>query len=324
MLTKKTKIICTMGPATDDDEVLKDLMRSGMDIARLNFSHGDHEEQLGRIKRIKKFREELNLPIAILLDTKGPEIRTGLLETDDDVELVTGQEYTLTTRDIKGNNEITSITYAELPQDVEAGNTILIDDGLIELKVKEIKDGTDIVCDVINGGLLGSRKGVNVPNVRVNLPSITEKDKADIEFGLENGIDFIAASFIRNAEAVEDIKKEKVYQVLMGARVEEYQEILKGVQGAEITAWWDRAVDIIPVNAGKGAGIEKMLKYYGIDKSQAMAFGDGNNDIEMLKAVGNGIAMANASDDLKAVADEICGDVSEDGIYHYCLEKRLI
>ena len=195
MLTKKTKIICTMGPATDDDEVLKDLMRSGMDIARLNFSHGDHEEQLGRIKRIKKFREELNLPIAILLDTKGPEIRTGLLETDDDVELVTGQEYTLTTRDIKGNNEITSITYAELPQDVEAGNTILIDDGLIELK------------DVINGGLLGSRKGVNVPNVRVNLPSITEKDKADIEFGLENGIDFIAASFIRNAEAVEEIKE---------------------------------------------------------------------------------------------------------------------
>ena len=114
MLTKKTKIICTMGPATDDDEVLKDLMRSGMDIARLNFSHGDHEEQLGRIKRIKKFREELNLPIAILLDTKGPEIRTGLLETDDDVELVTGQEYTLTTRDIKGNNEITSITYANI------------------------------------------------------------------------------------------------------------------------------------------------------------------------------------------------------------------
>lgn len=126
------------------------------------------------------------------------------------------------------------------------------------------------------------------------------------------------------AEDFEDIKKEKVYQVLMGARVEEYQEILKGVQGAEITAWWDRAVDIIPVNAGKGAGIEKMLKYYGIDRSQAMAFGDGNNDIEMLKAVGNGIAMANASDDLKAVADEICGDVSEDGIYHYCLEKRMI
>ena len=137
---KKTKIICTMGPNTNDESLMRKLVKNGMDIARFNFSHGDHEEQLGRIKRIKKFREELNLPIAILLDTKGPEIRTGLLETDDDVELVTGQEYTLTTRDIKGNNEITSITYAELPQDVAAGNTILIDDGLIGLKVKEIKE----------------------------------------------------------------------------------------------------------------------------------------------------------------------------------------
>ena len=137
---RKTKIICTLGPSTDQEGVLRELVANGMNVARFNFSHGDHEEQLGRIKRIKKFREELNLPIAILLDTKGPEIRTGLLETDDDVELVTGQEYTLTTRDIKGNNEITSITYAELPQDVEAGNTILIDDGLIGLKVKEIKD----------------------------------------------------------------------------------------------------------------------------------------------------------------------------------------
>lgn len=205
MLTKKTKIICTMGPATDDDEVLKQLMLEGMDIARLNFSHGDHEEQLGRIQRIKKFREELGLPIAILLDTKGPEIRTGLLSSDDDVELKEGQEFTLTTREVEGTESIVSITYDELPQDVEEGNTILIDDGLIELRVKEIKDGTDIICEVENGGLLGSRKGVNVPNVRVNLPSITEKDKDDIEFGLENGIDFVAASFIRNADAVNEI-----------------------------------------------------------------------------------------------------------------------
>ena len=207
MLTKKTKIVCTMGPATDDDAVLKQLMLEGMDIARLNFSHGDHEEQLGRIKRIKRFREELNIPIAILLDTKGPEIRTGLLDTDGDVELKEGQEFVLTTRDIKGNDSIVGTTYEELPQDVAEGNTILIDDGLIELRVKEIKDGTDIVCDVVNGGFLGSRKGVNVPNVRVNLPSITEKDKSDIEFGLENGIDFIAASFIRNADAVNEIKE---------------------------------------------------------------------------------------------------------------------
>lgn len=207
MLTKKTKIICTMGPATDDDAILKQLMREGMDIARLNFSHGDHEEQLGRIKRIKKFREELGLPIAILLDTKGPEIRTGLLATDGDVELMEDQIFTLTTREVEGTDSMVSITYDELPNDVEAGNTILIDDGLIELTVQEVKDGTDIVCKVINGGMLGSRKGVNVPNVRVNLPSITEKDKADIEFGLENGIDYIAASFIRNADAVKEIKE---------------------------------------------------------------------------------------------------------------------
>lgn len=126
------------------------------------------------------------------------------------------------------------------------------------------------------------------------------------------------------AEDFEDIKKEKVYQILMGARKEEYPQVLKDVKAAEITAWWDRAVDIIPINAGKGIGIEKMLKYYGIDKSQSMAFGDGNNDIEMLRSVGTGVAMANASDDLKAVADEICKDVAEDGIYHYCLEKGLI
>ena len=207
MLTKKTKIICTMGPATDDDAVLKQLMLDGMDIARLNFSHGDHEEQLGRIKRIKKFREELNLPIAILLDTKGPEIRTGVLAGSGDVELTEGQTFTLTTKEVEGTNEIVSVTYAELPQDVSVGDTILIDDGLMELRVEEIKEGTDVVCKVINGGMLGSRKGINVPNVRVNLPSITEKDRADIEFGLENGIDFIAASFIRNADAVNEIKE---------------------------------------------------------------------------------------------------------------------
>ena len=206
MLTKKTKIICTMGPATDDDAVLKQLMKEGMDIARLNFSHGDHEEQLGRINRIKKFREELDLPIAILLDTKGPEIRTGVLAGGEDVELEEGQKFTLTTREVEGTNEIVSVTYAELPEDVGVGNTILIDDGLMELRVDEIKDGTDVVCTVINGGMLGSRKGINVPNVKVNLPSITEKDKADIEFGLENGIDFIAASFIRNADSVKEIK----------------------------------------------------------------------------------------------------------------------
>ena len=226
MLTKKTKIVCTMGPATDDDAVLKQLMLEGMDIARLNFSHGDHEEQLGRIKRIKRFREELNIPIAILLDTKGPEIRTGLLDTDGDVELKEGQEFVLTTRDIKGNDSIVGITYEELPQDVAEGNTILIDDGLIELRVKEIKDGTDIVCDVVNGGFLGSRKGVNVPNVRVNLPSITENEIKEIvkAHNMEVGV----ISKIENVEGVENI--ESIIQASDGIMV------ARGDLGVEIPA----------------------------------------------------------------------------------------
>ncbi len=204
MLKKRTKIVCTMGPSTDNPEVLKELMRSGMDVARLNFSHGSHEEQLERINKIKACREELGLYTAILLDTKGPEIRTGVF-ADGKVEVVAGQEFTLTTDDIEGTAERVSITYDELPQDVTVGNSILVDDGLIELKVKSTTD-TDIVCEVVNGGVIGSRKGINVPNVKVNLPGITDKDKEDIIFGLENGIDFIAASFIRDADAVREIR----------------------------------------------------------------------------------------------------------------------
>ena len=203
---KKTKVVCTMGPNTNDKELMRKLIRNGMDVARFNFSHGDHAEQKSRMDLLKELREEEHSNVAILLDTKGPEIRTGLLKDGKKIMLEAGKKFTLTTEEVAGDENIVSISYPGLINDVSRGKTILIDDGLIELKVKEIKDGTDIVCDVINGGLLGSRKGVNVPNVRVNLPSITEKDKADIEFGLENGIDFIAASFIRNAEAVEEIK----------------------------------------------------------------------------------------------------------------------
>ena len=203
---KKTKVVCTMGPNTNDKELMRKLIRNGMDVARFNFSHGDHAEQKSRMDLLKELREEEHSNVAILLDTKGPEIRTGLLKDGKKIMLEAGKKFTLTTEEVAGDENIVSISYPGLINDVSKGKTILIDDGLIELKVKEIKDGTDIVCDVINGGLLGSRKGVNVPNVRVNLPSITEKDKADIEFGLENGIDFIAASFIRNAEAVEEIK----------------------------------------------------------------------------------------------------------------------
>lgn len=203
---KKTKIICTMGPNTSDRNLLKVLAENGMDIARFNFSHGDYEEQKGRLDLLKSIREELGLPIAALLDTKGPEIRTGLLKDEKKVTLVEGQTYTLTTREIIGDEKIGHINYSGLNEDVAAGNKILIDDGLIELEVQEVK-GTDIICTVINGGELGMRKGVNVPNVKIKLPALTEKDKADIEFGIEQGFDFIAASFVRTAGAIKEIKE---------------------------------------------------------------------------------------------------------------------
>ena len=204
---KKTKVICTMGPNTNDRELIKQLALSGMDIARFNFSHGDHEEQAGRFALVKSVREEINKPIATLLDTKGPEIRTGVLKDDKKVTLKEGQKFTLTTRDIVGDDTIDMITYAGLPADVANGNTILIDDGLIELRVEDVVDGTDIVCTVINGGELGSKKGVNVPNVSIKLPGITDKDKDDIIFGIEQGFDFIAASFVRNAACIQEIKE---------------------------------------------------------------------------------------------------------------------
>ena len=204
---KKTKIICTMGPNTNDRELIKSLALVGMDVARFNFSHGDHEEQAGRFALVKSVREELNIPIATLLDTKGPEIRTGDLKDDKKVTLKENQKFTLTTRDVLGDETIGRITYAGLPQDVSKGNTILIDDGLIELCVNNVIDGTDIECTVVNGGELGSRKGVNVPNVSIRLPGITDKDKDDILFGIEQGFDFIAASFVRNAACIQEIKE---------------------------------------------------------------------------------------------------------------------
>ena len=202
---KKTKIVCTMGPSVDTPEMLKKLIENGMDIARFNFSHGSHEEQKERMDRLKKVRDEMKKPIAILLDTKGPEIRTGLLEDGQKVVLESGDDFVLTTEEIVGNAKKVSITYPGLVNDVKVGGTILIDDGLIGLEVKRI-DGSDIHCKIINGGELGQRKGVNVPNVPVKLPAITDKDREDIKFGVEQKIDFIAASFVRNADCILEIK----------------------------------------------------------------------------------------------------------------------
>lgn len=204
-IMKKTKIICTMGPTTNNRAVVKKLAEDGMDIARFNFSHGNHEEQKERMDMIKSIREEIGRPIAILLDTKGPEIRTGLLKGGQKVTLEEGQMFTLTTEEIEGDSKRVSITYDGLADDVEIGKRILIDDGLIELEVKNII-GTEISCLVLNGGELGQRKGVNVPNVPVRLPALTQKDREDIRFGVEQGVDFIAASFVRSAEGILEIK----------------------------------------------------------------------------------------------------------------------
>ncbi len=202
---RKTKIICTLGPSTDKDGVLKQLMTEGMNVARFNFSHGTHEEQGERLKKVQTLREELNLPVATLLDTKGPEIRLRDIK-DGKAQLEAGQKFTLTIEEILGDKDRVSITYQDLVKDVAPGCRILIDDGLIELGVDEVTD-TDIVCHVVNGGMISNKKGVNVPNVELSMPYISEKDYEDIVFGIENDFDFVAASFVRTADDVLEIRK---------------------------------------------------------------------------------------------------------------------
>ncbi|RHO10204.1 pyruvate kinase [Clostridium sp. AM18-55] len=203
---KKTKIVCTMGPNTDNREIMKELALNGMDVARFNFSHGDHAEHRHRLEILESVREELGIPIASLLDTKGPEIRTGKLKDGKKVTLKEGDLYTLTTEEIVGDETRGYINYAGLAEDVKPGDRILIDDGLIELHVRKV-NGTDIVCRIENGGELGEKKGVNVPGVRVKLPALTDKDKEDIRFGVDAGFDFVAASFVRNADAIREIRE---------------------------------------------------------------------------------------------------------------------
>lgn len=205
-ILKKTKIVCTIGPASQSPEVLEQLIKNGMNVARLNFSHGSHEEHLEKIKTIKRIRRKLNIPLGLMLDTKGPEIRIGKFE-EKEYFLKPDDIFTLTTRNIVGNKDIVSVSYEGLPQDVEKGSIISVDDGLIQLEVIEIKDGTEIVCRVQNNGVISNNKGVNLPGRVTNLPAITPKDVDDIKFGIENGIDMIAASFVRKKEDIYDIRK---------------------------------------------------------------------------------------------------------------------
>ncbi len=201
---RKTKIICTMGPSTEKEGVLEKLMLAGMNVARFNFSHGDHEEQLGRLTKLRETRERLGLPVAALLDTKGPEIRLREF-AEGKVMLEAGQTFTLTTEEVVGDEKRVSISYKNLPKDVSVGTHILIDDGLIAMTVKEVTD-TDIICEVINGGKVSNKKGVNVPNVELSMDYVSPKDYKDIVFAVKEDFDFIAASFVRTAADVKQLR----------------------------------------------------------------------------------------------------------------------
>lgn len=223
---RKTKIICTIGPSSEGEERLKELMLAGMNVARFNFSHGTHEEQKGKYERFVKVREELGLPVAALIDTKGPEIRLRDFEGGK-VELVAGQTFILTTEEIMGTAEKAAISYKNLKDDISVGMTILIDDGLIEMTVEKIK-GEEIICHVVNGGFVSNHKGVNVPGAVLSMPYISDVDRADIEFGAELGFDFLAASFARTKEDILEVRKileEKGSSMKIIAKIENMQGI---------------------------------------------------------------------------------------------------
>ncbi|MDD2370522.1 MAG: pyruvate kinase [Firmicutes bacterium] len=246
---RRTKIICTLGPSVDDIAVFQELAKTGFDVARLNFSHGSFEEHNKRIEMIKEYNDKNAENIAILLDTKGPEIRTGI--ADEKVELEKDEQIILTTKNVKSSKKMISISYVNLPKEVSIGDEILLDDGLIALKVLSVKN-EEIICKILNSGLLGSKKGVNLPEVDVKLPSISEKDKQDILFGIEKGVNFIALSFVRRAEDILEVRKiigkeNKKIQIIAkiecGLAVKNIDSILEASDGVMI-ARGDLGVEI--------------------------------------------------------------------------------
>ena len=250
-MLRKTKIICTLGPATEDESVLRRLMLGGMNAARFNFSHCTHEDAAKKLEAVTRLREELGLPIATILDTKGPEIRVKTFQNGP-VQLRAGDTFTLTTREVEGDEKMVSITYQDLTKDLKAGARVLIDDGLVELRAEEVTD-TDIVCTVINGGQVSNHKGINVPGTQLSMPFISEQDRADIIFGIEHGFDYIAASFTRSAKdilAIRNILKEyDCHSINIIAKIENMEgvdnidEILRVVEGIMV-ARGDMGVEI--------------------------------------------------------------------------------
>ena len=235
-MPRKTKIICTLGPAVDEQEMMEGLIKAGMNVARFNFSHGDYEEQGSRIETFKKARKAVGLPVAMLLDTKGPEIRIGKFATGE-ANLNEGDTFTLLNEDVDGDNTKVSVTYKNLYNEVTPGTRILINDGLIEVIVEKI-DGKDVVCRVQNGGRLTNKKSINIPNSKIQLPSMTDKDKSDIIFGIKNGFDYIAASFIRRAEDVVNIKK------VLKENGGEYIKVISKIENREGIENFDKILEV--------------------------------------------------------------------------------
>lgn len=249
---RKTKIVCTIGPSTDNDDVIRQLMKAGMNVARFNFSHGDHSIHKARYEQIVRLREELQLPVATLLDTRGPEIRLKKFKDDKPVEINSGDTFTLTTNEVEGTNEICSVTFANLPKDISAGTHILINDGVIEMIAEKITR-TDVVCKVVHGGTLSNNKGINIPDAKLSMPYISDADMNDLEFGAKMGFDFIAASFVRSAADINYLRKftkslgwynpRIIAKIENSEGVENIDEILEAADGIMI-ARGDMGVEI--------------------------------------------------------------------------------
>ncbi len=250
IMEKRAKMVCTIGPASQSEEIMTQLIMAGMDVARLNFSHGTHDEHLKSIEMIRRVSDKLNKPIAILQDLQGPKIRIGKF-SDGPVTIQQGDEFTISTKDRPGDSKGVSTTYKNLSNDVSAGDTILINDGLIKLNVKE-KNETDVICIVVNGGVLYDHKGINLPGVKISEPSLTKKDEKDLKFGLEHGIDYVALSFVRNAEILREIKKKMGNNVIPVVAKLEKPEALENldeiIEEADVimVARGDLGVEILP------------------------------------------------------------------------------